>query len=266
VTGIGFDRRAFLAAGTAGAGGLALMGCATTATGATAAGGASVATDSGSTAASTTDGLPNTSPNPVVSLLEKQQVVPVLRDPSPDTAMRTAQAWVAAGCQAIELTTTTPDVFHVAMMLGRDGVTVGVGTLHSVEQVKQAADAGASFALSFASWPGLISAATEHGMVPIPGTMTPTEVVASLAAPVVKIFPANILGVDYLRTLLVLLPGLRTQVAGADTADPADARIWLDAGATFVGVNANMFGPVNDVGGSQITSRARDYLSHVGGA
>ena len=110
MTGIGFDRRAFLAAGTAGAGGLALMGCATAATGA---GGASVAADSGSTAASTTDGLPNTSPNPVVSLLQKQQVVPVLRDPSPDAAMRTAQAWVAAGCQAIELTTTTPDVFHV---------------------------------------------------------------------------------------------------------------------------------------------------------
>ena len=252
-----------MAAGTAGAGGLALAGCATQATGAT---GTSAAAAAASSSSSTSDGLPNTAPNPVVDLLHNQQVVPVLRDPTPDAAMRTARAWVDAGCRAIELTTTTNDVFHVAMMLARDGVTVGVGTLHSVEQVHQAADAGASFALSFATWPGLIAAASERGMVPIPGTMTPSEVVASLAAPVVKIFPAKLLGVDYLKTLLRLLPGLRTQVAGADTTDPAAARVWLDAGATFIGIDGNMFGAVNDVGEAQITLRARDYMTHVGGA
>jgi 2-dehydro-3-deoxyphosphogluconate aldolase/(4S)-4-hydroxy-2-oxoglutarate aldolase len=214
---------------------------------------------------STPDGLPNTAPNPTVDILAAQRVVPVLRDPTPDAAMRTAHAWIAAGCRAIELTTTTPDVFHVAMMLAREGITVGVGTLHSGEQVNQAADAGAAFALSFATTPELITMAAQRGMVAIPGTMTPTEVVASLAAPVIKIFPAKLLGVDYLRTLLLLLPGLRTQIAGADTADPTGAREWLDAGATFVGVDGNMFGSIADVGAQQATMRASDYLAAVSG-
>ncbi|MEI8260905.1 MAG: bifunctional 4-hydroxy-2-oxoglutarate aldolase/2-dehydro-3-deoxy-phosphogluconate aldolase [Actinomycetes bacterium] len=244
MTGIEFDRRSLFAAGAIGAGGLLLAGCATPASG----------------EQSSTNGLPNTSPNPVVDVLATQRIVPVLRDPTPDAAMRTAHAWIAAGCKAIELTTTTPDVFHVAQMLANDGVTVGIGTLHSVDQVNQAADSGASFALSFATWPGLISAATERGMVPIPGTMTPTEVVASLAAPVVKIFPARLLGVDYLRTLMLLLPGLRTQVAGAETVEPAQARTWLDAGATFIGVDGNMFGPGNSGNSSQLTSKAREYV------
>ena len=244
MTGIEFDRRSLFAAGAIGAGGLLLAGCATPAAG----------------EPTSANGLPNTSPYPVVDVLAKQRIVPVLRDPTPDAAMRTAQAWIAAGCKAIELTTTTPDVFHVAQMLANDGVTVGVGTLHNVDQVNQAADSGASFALSFATWPGLIDAAIERGMVPIPGTMTPSEVVASLAAPVVKIFPARLLGVDYLRTLLLLLPGLRTQVAGAETTDPAQARSWLDAGATFIGVDGNMFGPGDSGTAAQITSRAREYL------
>lgn len=240
-------------------GGLALAACTTSATG------AATSSDGSPSLAATpptiTNGLPNTSPNPVVDLLTRQRVVPVLRDSTPESAMRSAQAWVDAGCHAIELTTTTPDVFHVAMMLARDGVTVGIGTLHNIDQVHQAADAGASFALSFATWPGLISAAKERGLVPIPGTMTPSEVVASIEAPVIKVFPAQLLGVDYLRTLLLLLPGLRTQVAGADTADPADARTWLDAGATFVGVSANMFGSVDAVGQARVTSGARTYLA-----
>jgi 2-dehydro-3-deoxyphosphogluconate aldolase/(4S)-4-hydroxy-2-oxoglutarate aldolase len=245
VTGIEFDRRSLFAAGAIGAGGLLLAGCATPASG----------------EQSSTSGLPNTSPDPVVDVLAQQRIVPVLRDPTPEGAMSTAHAWIAAGCEAIELTTTTPDVFHVAQMLAHDGVTVGIGTLHSVDQVNQAADSGASFALSFATWPGLIDAATKRGMVPIPGTMTPSEVVASLAAPVVKIFPARLLGVDYLRTLMLLLPGLRTQVAGADTSDPAQARIWLDAGATFLGVDGNMFGAGNNGTAARITSSAREYLS-----
>ena len=260
MTGTGFDRRGLFAAGAVGAGGLLLAGCASPASS------ASLESSTSSTPdGSTVDGLPNTAPNPIVDILAAQRFVPVLRDPTPDSAMRTAQAWIAAGCKAIELTTTTPDVFHVAMMLARDGVKVGVGTLHNVEQVHQAADAGASFALSFATWPGLITAASERGMVAIPGTMTPTEVVASLAAPVIKIFPGKLLGIDYLRSLLILLPGLRTQIAGADTADPMAVRAWLDAGATFIGIDGNMFGPVNDIGQTQITSLARDYLTAISG-
>ena len=260
MTGIGFNRRGFLAVGTVGAlgAGAALSGCAT-ASDAAASASASHGTGSPST------GYPNTSTSPTIDTLTAQRIIPVLRDPTPDSAMRTAQAWIAAGCRAVELTTTTPDVFHVAMMLARDGITVGVGTLHNVDQVQQAADAGAAFALSFATWPGLISTATARGMLPIPGTMTPSEVYASLAAPIIKVFPASLLGRDYVRTLALLLPGIRTQVTGGIGSDPADARAWLDAGATIVGVDGDMFGPIDDVSAQLMTTRARDYLAAVTG-
>ena len=247
----GFNRRGLLVAGAVGAvgAGTLLAGCATS---------ASSADASASTADST--GLPNLTPNPVIDVLAAQRVLPVLRDSSPESAMRTAQAWIEGGCRAVELTTTTPDVFHVAMMLAKERGTVGVGTLHKVQQADQAADAGASYALSFATWPGLIARCQERGLMPVPGTMTPSEVYVSLAAPLIKIFPASLLGPAYVTTLRVLLPGLRTQVTGGIGATPQESRAWLDAGATVVGVDGDMFGT-----SAGAASQVRDYLAAVAG-
>lgn len=257
MAGIEFNRRGLFAAGAVGAGGLVLSGCSTPA-------------DATSTAGlpggpgGTVDGLPNTSSNATVDLLADTKIVPVLRDPTPDRAMATARAWVEGGCRAIELTTTTPDVFHVAAMLAKDGVTVGVGTMRTVDHIQMAKEAGASFVPSFATWPQLIETASSLGLVPVPGTSTPTEVFASLAAPMIKIFPARILGLDYLETLRVLFPGIRTQVTGGVGLTPADARAWLAAGATIVAPPGDLLGRVEEIGAAALSQRVRQYRTAVG--
>lgn len=187
----------------------------------------------------------------------------MLRDPSPQEALATAEAWIAAGCSVIELTTSTPDVFSVVRTLADRGIYVGVGTMRSAEQVSEAAAAGAKFVLSFATFPGLIAQAQAEGITPIPGTMTPTEVFASLQAPLIKVFPAATVGIGYLEALQVVYPGIRTQVTGGIGDTPEDSVAWLKAGATAVGVAGDVCGRVADVGAEAVTQNARVYLDAV---
>ena len=245
-------RRTLFSAGALGA--VALAGCATTSV---------AATNGASNATETTDGLPNLEPNAIADAFAAQRVVPVLRDATADSALRTAQAWIAAGCTIIELTTSTPDVFSAARTLVKQGITVGIGTMRNREHVSMAADAGASFVLSFATFPALIEEAVARGITPIPGTATPTEVYASLAAPIIKVFPAATLGIPYLEALRTVYPGIRTSVTGGITDDPADAIAWLTAGALAVGPAGTVLGTIDDLGQSALEQRISAYLAAV---
>lgn len=253
------NRRSLLAASLAvPAAALAACSSASTATGA--------ATEAdASTQAEGSAGLPNLEPDPTADIFAAQRIVPVLRNPTADGALATARAWLAAGATCIELTTTTPDVFEAAEALVADGAYVGIGTMRSSDHVRSAAQAGARYVLSFATFPGLIDTAFELGITPVPGTMTPTEVYASLRAPLIKVFPAATVGIDYLQALQIVYPGLRTQVTGGIGATPDDARAWLAAGATAVGIPGDACGTAESDGAEAVTASARRFLEAVQG-
>ena len=237
--GEGIDRRGLLAAGVGGLVAASALG-----------GEAAAAATGGGTA----DGLPNTTHHRVLDRMARQRAVPVFRDATWQDALASARRWVAGGARVVELTTSTPDVHRATRALVADGVTVAVGTMRTRTDVRRAAAAGASLVMAPGTFPGLIEQAETEGVIPVPGTMTPTEVYQSLAAPLIKIYPANVVGIPFLQALLVVYPGLRTYPNGGFTADPAVARAWLDAGATAVGIAGSTFGD---------TGAIRTYLDAV---
>jgi 2-dehydro-3-deoxyphosphogluconate aldolase/(4S)-4-hydroxy-2-oxoglutarate aldolase len=222
----GIDRRGLLAAGLGGVVAAGMIG----------------ATAADAATGSRMDGLPNTAHFRVLDRMARQRVVPVIRDVSWRAALSSARRWVAGGATIVELTTSTADVHRATRALVADGVTVGVGTMRTRDDVRRAATAGASVVFAPGTFPAMIEEALAQGIVPVPGTMTPTEVYQSLAAPMVKIYPADVVGIPYLKALLAVYPGLRTYPNGGLMADPAIARAWLDAGATAIGVAGSSFG------------------------
>lgn len=209
------------------------------------------------------NGSPNLDQDPTAERFLAQRIIPVLRDPSPDEARDTALAWIGGGCTTIELTTSTPGVFDVARELTAQGIYVGIGTMRNAEHVERAADAGAKFVLSFATFPELVSTAISRGITPIPGTMTPTEVYDSLSAPIIKVFPAATVGIGYIEALQIVYPGLRMQVTGGIGATPEDSANWLNAGATAVGVAGDVCGRVSIDGVAAVSDRISSYLANV---
>jgi 2-dehydro-3-deoxyphosphogluconate aldolase/(4S)-4-hydroxy-2-oxoglutarate aldolase len=200
----------------------------------------------------------------VTNTLERiaaQRVLPVLRSADAEDAMATARACAKAGMTVVELTRSTPGVDDAVRVLTDEGLVVGVGTVTEVREVHEGAKAGASFIVSFASLPEVVTAAREQGLTAIPGAMTPTEVWRCLqtGAEAVKLFPARLLGPPYLRDLRAVLPELRVIVTGGIGAD-SEVCDWLAAGALAVGIGSAI-GCVRSDGAAEVTQRARAVLA-----
>lgn len=167
-------------------------------------------------------------------------VVPIVRAPTQEAALRICQVLIEAGMGAVEVTFTVPRAPEVIARL-RDShshALVGAGTVLDASAARAAVDAGAEFLVSVVVPPDVMAAGREHGVPVIPGAFTPSEITAALAqgAEVIKLFPASVGGPAYLRALLEPLPSLRAIPTGGVSA--ANVREWFAAGALPVGVGS----------------------------
>jgi 2-dehydro-3-deoxyphosphogluconate aldolase/(4S)-4-hydroxy-2-oxoglutarate aldolase len=190
----------------------------------------------------------------------RQRVLPVLRCADADDTIATARAAAAAGCRVVELTLSTPGVHEAIAPLVADGLTVAVGTVRDVEDVRRVAAAGASLVISFWNPLGFVAAADAAGIPAIPGGFTAAELAAAVegGAAAVKLFPASLAEPAYLPALKPLLPELKLLVTGG--IEPDGVRPWLDAGALAVGLGSKL-GTAATVGGDEVERRCRAALA-----
>ena len=150
-------------------------------------------------------------------------MIPVLTAETADAAERACRALVAGGLTTVEITFRTDaalDAFSRAATI--DGLTVGAGTVLSVQQLHAARAAGATYAFAPSTSPAVIEAAQQSGMPLIPGAATPTEIdrARSLGCNVIKIFPAALVGGPaFLRSVSAVFPDVRFIPTGGVTAE-----------------------------------------------
>jgi 2-dehydro-3-deoxyphosphogluconate aldolase/(4S)-4-hydroxy-2-oxoglutarate aldolase len=124
-------------------------------------------------------------------------VVPVLVVEDVDVAVPLAEALVAGGLPALEVTLRTPAALDVisAMATVKGGV-VGAGTLITPQDAQNAKEAGAKFGVSPGATPALVAACEEIGLPLLAGAVTCSEVMAmlELGYDLLKFFPAEASG------------------------------------------------------------------------
>jgi 2-dehydro-3-deoxyphosphogluconate aldolase/(4S)-4-hydroxy-2-oxoglutarate aldolase len=201
--------------------------------------------------------------------IEDIGVVPVVRAPSAELAIRAAEAVLVGGVSVFEITMTVPGAIEVIRELsGRfEGrALIGAGTVLTPEDAIACIDAGAQFIVS----PGLnlatIAAAHARDVPMMPGALTPTEVIAAWQADadMVKIFPCGAMGgAKYLRALRGPLPQVRMlPTGGVSIATAAD---YIASGASALGVGTELVDiALLSAGQDQaLTDRARDLVAAV---
>ena len=167
--------------------------------------------------------------------------VAVIRMKETDRLLHVAEALLAGGVQVMEITLTTPGALGAIEALARtfsEAMLVGVGSAIDAEGTHRAIDAGARFVVSPIVKTEVIEAAHQHGLPVLPGAFTPTEAqyAHECGADIIKIFPANIVGMDFIKALLAPLPHLKLMPTGGVT--PANAGDWIRAGACAVGIGS----------------------------
>ena len=198
--------------------------------------------------------------------LRSRRLMAIVRGTDPGAALRTVMTLVQEGVRLVEVSLTTPQALGVITRAGQElgpAAVVGAGTVITEDDAASAADAGAAFVVTPAAVPGL-RVARERGLPLLAGALTPGEVIAATqqGAEAVKLFPASLGGVRYLRALLDPLPGTAFVPVGGVDADTA--RQYLAAGAIAVGVGSPLIGDAASGGPlSGLRDRARQFLDAV---
>ncbi len=130
--------------------------------------------------------------------IREARIVAVLSVNDKNDAVDLAKALVDGGIKAIELTLRTPNALECAAAIAEkaEGVMLGIGTVLTPEQARQAKSVGADFAVSPGCNVRVIDAALEAGLPFAPGIMTPSEIEQSLehGCNLMKFFPAGTTG------------------------------------------------------------------------
>ncbi len=158
-------------------------------------------------------------------------VIPVLVIDDIAHARPLAEALVAGGLPALEVTLRTPVALEaIRVMAEVPGGTVGAGTLLTPADVKAAKAAGARFGVSPGSTPRLLDACQEADLPTLPGAVTATEVMALFERgyTVQKFFPAETSGgAPALKSLGAPIPQVRFCPTGG---------IWLKNAPDYLGL------------------------------
>lgn len=129
--------------------------------------------------------------------ITRYRIVPVVVLNDAANASGLGDALVAGGLPVAEVTFRTAAAAESIRILAKRGdVLVGAGTVRSVAQVDQAADAGASFIVSPGLRADIVRRSQELGLPVLPGAVTPSEILQAeeLGLKAVKFFPANVYG------------------------------------------------------------------------
>lgn len=175
-------------------------------------------------------------------------IIPVLVIDDVAHARPLAEALVAGGLPALEVTLRTPSALEAITAMGEvAGGIPGAGTLLTPDDVKRAVDAGARFGVSPGATDALLDAAEAEGLPLLPGAASPTEAMRLLARgySVQKFFPAAAAGgVPFLKALSSPLPQVRFCPTGGVSPDNAADYLALAnvicAGGSWVAPRALM--------------------------
>ncbi|OIJ08199.1 2-dehydro-3-deoxyphosphogluconate aldolase [Anaerobacillus arseniciselenatis] len=201
--------------------------------------------------------------------IKEKAIVAVIRGAKPENILPIAKALSGGGVKTLEITVETPKVLtlieEVSSTLG-DDVIVGAGTVLDSETARAAIMAGAKFIFSPIVDQEMIKLTKRYGVISIPGALTPTEILRAYesGADIVKVFPANAFGPDYLNAVHGPLPHIPLMpTGGIDVDNVAD---YINAGAVAAGVGStlvNTKGIIDENTLTSITEKSFKFIEEV---
>ncbi|MBU1097585.1 MAG: 2-dehydro-3-deoxyphosphogluconate aldolase [Ignavibacteriae bacterium HGW-Ignavibacteriae-2] len=165
----------------------------------------------------------------VVRLNDSTKVLPVV------------EAIIKGGIKNIELTLTTPNSFEILPNLVKEfenDSVVGVGSVLTTEQVSRSIELGAKYIVSPVFIKSIIDIAHQNDVAVMSGAFSPTEIFNAneYGSDIVKVFPADILGMAFFKGIKAPMPHLKIMPTGGVSL--TNAGEWIKAGACAVGIGS----------------------------
>ncbi len=194
--------------------------------------------------------------------LAKNGLIAILRGLHPSEAQAIGKVLYDAGFRTLEVPLNSPQPFESIRILRASlpaDCLVGAGTVLTAQQVEQVKASGGQVIVMPHSDPHVLRAAKAAGLYLSPGVATPTEAFAALAegADVLKMFPAEQLGVAVVKAWLAVLP-VGTMLIPVGGITPDNMQVFLDAGVSGFGLGSGLFKP--GMSPDDVAVRAKAYM------
>jgi len=175
---------------------------------------------------------------------KKKPILGILRGVKIDIIEPLIEAVISAGLETLEITMNTagaPELISKAKKICRNRLTLGAGTVLTMQDLKLALKSGASFIVT----PVLVKDIVEYCLnskIPVfPGAFTPQEVYQAhnAGATMVKVFPVRFFGPEYLRELKG--PFNDIELLACSGVTPDNLKDYFANGASAVSFGASVF-------------------------
>ncbi len=172
-------------------------------------------------------------------------------------------ALAKAGIKVLEITSNTPNFAEhiVNARLQYPDMLIGAGTIMTKELAHEAIEAGAQFLVTPNVSKEVLEYAHQYEVPIVMGALTPSEVVQALTlgADIIKLFPAEVMGIPYLKALKGPYDTLPLFAVGGIGIEEAED--WFEAGIHGLGIGGKLTDLSN--GPTGITESARALLSII---
>jgi 2-dehydro-3-deoxyphosphogluconate aldolase / (4S)-4-hydroxy-2-oxoglutarate aldolase len=204
-----------------------------------------------------------------LKLIHDVGLVPIVRTPSADDALRAAEAIIASGIGIAEITMTVPNALRVMEQVAKrfgDQVLLGAGTILDAAACDSAFAAGAEFIVTPALELDVIQTARQRNKPCLPGALTPTEILVAwrAGADMVKVFPCGpVGGPKYIKALKGPFPEIELVPTGGVNLETTADLIRAGAAAVAVGGELVDLKALRSGKLDTITSTAKRFLEAV---
>lgn len=179
--------------------------------------------------------------------INKTGIIPVFNHKDIEVAKAVLDAAYHAGIRVFEFTNREQNAAEVftALKIYAEKYTdlyIGIGTIFTVDQVKKFLYSNADFIVSPALIPEVARYCHMKGIFWVPGCATLSEVYQAkrLGATLIKAFPGNLLGPEFIKAVLSVLPDLKMMPTGGVEPSSENLKSWFGAGVTCVGMGSQL--------------------------
>lgn len=205
----------------------------------------------------------------IIQKIKEQKIIPLFYNDSFEVSKNITKALYEAGIRVIEYTNRGESALENFRKLKELSATefpelfLGIGTVKNISEMDAFIDAEADFIITPIINEELVKHSVEKNILLIPGCFTPSEVNIAYqnGLHLVKIFPADLAGKNYIKSISPVFPEMEFMLTGGINADAQDISEWMNGGSVAVGLGSALI--KKEFSDEEIKEKVEQLLSQL---
>jgi 2-dehydro-3-deoxyphosphogluconate aldolase/(4S)-4-hydroxy-2-oxoglutarate aldolase len=184
----------------------------------------------------------------VITEMHNSGMIPLFYDPDIEISKNIVQACYQGGARLLEFTHRgdfAHEVFRELIRFANEslpGMIIGVGSVTDAASASQYLMNGANFIVTPVFREDIAIVCNRRKVLWSPGCGSLTEIAKAeeMGAEIVKLFPGNIYGPEFVKAIKGPQPWSSIMPTGGVTTEKANLKAWFDAGVSCVGLGSKL--------------------------